>query len=104
MPRMKSRVPSIGSMIHLRPFEDSRAAPSSPNSPSAGNARCSSATINFSHSRSAMVTGDSSDLASTPIFPSRIFKARLPAFAGDFRACCQFVLVSHSLLTDYTGS
>ncbi len=50
----------MGSISQRRPFADSLLEPSSPRIPSAGNESSSALAISRSHSRSAMVTGESS--------------------------------------------
>ena len=60
LPRTKSRVPSMGSMIQRRPESAGLPAPSSPRMPSAGKLASNSCTKSRSQWRSAAVTGDSS--------------------------------------------
>ena len=106
---MKARVPSMGSMIHLRPFADSRLAPSSPSNPSSGNARCNSSTISFSHSRSAIVTGDfigngSTDLAISLTGPDDV-QVQLSNDNGTFSSPSLVDLVRREtpVVADMTG-
>src|SRR5690242_12304801 len=86
LPRTKSRVPSIGSTIQRRPLDPDLHAPSSPRMPSSGKPRSIASRISRSLSRSAMVTGDSSALASAVMPPARRWRAFSPAATAAYRA------------------
>src|SRR5579883_2736972 len=100
LPRTKSRVPSIGSIIHRRPLLETFCDPSSPRIPSSGNASSRVLAINCSDSRSATVTGDSSAFISARTPAAWCFRANFADSSATFLATA----ISRASIIHWHGS